>query len=223
VVVIADGMQNGHSYDPLMMSSGHRARVAGDNHDHDLFICHASEDKYSVARPLSQALTKRGWSVWLDEGELTVGDSLSGRIDAALAQSRFGIVVLSSAFFAKPWTKLELAGLFAREVHGGSKVILPVWRGVDHDYIAQRSFFLADKVGIPTGPGIEHVADKITDALKSAGLRPAAGQDQESVVQAVEPDGVPSRLTIPSTPDEQERVISARPTATMQTVVKMSL
>ena len=69
----------------------------------DLFIAHASEDKDSVARPLLQALKARGWSVWLDEVELTIGDSLSGRIDAALARSRFGVVVLSSAFFAKPW------------------------------------------------------------------------------------------------------------------------
>jgi hypothetical protein len=50
----------------------------------DLFISHASEDKDTVARPLSKALEARGWSVWLDELELTIGDSLSGSIDAAL-------------------------------------------------------------------------------------------------------------------------------------------
>jgi hypothetical protein len=71
--------------------------------EHDLFIAHASEDKDAVARPLSEALLARGWSVWLDELELTVGDSLSSHIDSALARSRFGVVVLSPAFFAKPW------------------------------------------------------------------------------------------------------------------------
>jgi hypothetical protein len=40
-------------------------------HDTDVFICHASEDKDTVARPLADALTVRGWSVWLDELELT--------------------------------------------------------------------------------------------------------------------------------------------------------
>lgn len=44
--------------------------------DLDLFISHASEDKAAVARPLFDALIQRGWSVWLDELELTIGDSL---------------------------------------------------------------------------------------------------------------------------------------------------
>lgn len=61
----------------------------------DLFICHAGEDKETVARPLSEAIGRRGWTVWLDELALTIGDSLSRHIDAALAQSRFGAVVLS--------------------------------------------------------------------------------------------------------------------------------
>ena len=65
----------------------------------------------------------------------------------------------------------------------GSKVILPVWHGIDGHYIAQRSPPLADRLGARTEPGIEDVADKITDALKSAGLRPADGQGWESVVQ----------------------------------------
>jgi hypothetical protein len=49
--------------------------------------------------------------VWLDEHELTVGDSLSEKIDEGLSQSRFGAVILSPAFFAKHWPKKELSGL----------------------------------------------------------------------------------------------------------------
>ncbi len=56
-------------------------------------------------RPLANELTRRGWKVWLDELQLTVGDSLSNVIDEALVRSRFGIVVLSRAFFAKPWRR----------------------------------------------------------------------------------------------------------------------
>src|ERR1700733_13728131 len=76
-------------------------RTSGATDTIDLFISHASEDKDTVARPLSKALETRGWSVWLDELELTIGDSLSGGIDAALARSRYGVVVLSRAFFTK--------------------------------------------------------------------------------------------------------------------------
>lgn len=172
----------------------------------DLFISHASEDK-GTARPLSKALEARGWSVWLDELELTVGDSLSGGIDAALARSRFGVVVLSPSFFVKQWPQRELAGLAAREVDAGSKVILPVWHEVDRQYIAERSPILADRLGALTSAGIEDVADKISLALKRAGVRAAAGHSPESVVQAVEPERGLSLLTIPTTTDELTRLV----------------
>lgn len=137
----------------------------------DLFISHASEEKETVVRPLAAALTACGWSVWIDELELTLGDSLSGRIDAALAQSHFGVVVLSEAFFAKPWPQRELAGLAAREIEG-TKVILPVWHGVDRAYIVQRSPTLADRLGVSTDCGIEEVADQISKAVEQTGLQP---------------------------------------------------
>ena len=56
--------------------------------------------------------------MWLDRFELRVGDSLRERIDESLAQSRFGIVILSPSFLAKGWPKRELNGLFALEESG---------------------------------------------------------------------------------------------------------
>ncbi len=41
----------------------------------DVFISHASEDKEAVARPLYQALKDAGVSAWLDEVNITLGDS----------------------------------------------------------------------------------------------------------------------------------------------------
>ena len=98
--------------------------------DYHAFLSHASEDKESVARPLADALGLLGLRVWLDELELTVGDSLRQGIDRGIGASKFGIVVLIPAFFRKNWTNLELDGLFARE-NGSEKVILPVWHEVD--------------------------------------------------------------------------------------------
>ena len=48
---------------------------------HNVFISHASEDKDEVARPLAVLLTRAGLQVWLDEGELVVGDSLRRSIE----------------------------------------------------------------------------------------------------------------------------------------------
>src|SRR5262245_33346133 len=92
----------------------------------DAFISYATEDKETFVRPLAHALTALGASVWYDEFALKLGDSLSASIDKGLAKSRYGIVVLSKAFIAKPWPQRELQGLVAREM-GGMSTILPVW------------------------------------------------------------------------------------------------
>jgi len=84
----------------------------------DVFLSHASEDKEAVARPLAEALSDRGVSVWLDVLELRIGDSLRRRIDQGIRSSRFGIVVCSEAFFAKGWPQYELDGLVTRTVAG---------------------------------------------------------------------------------------------------------
>jgi TIR domain len=123
----------------------------------DVFISHASEDKEAVARPLAAALRRAGARIWLDEHELTVGDSLTGKIDEGLARSQFGVVILSPAFFAKHWPRQELAGLRARQEEG-RKVILPVWHNVDKATVSQFSPPLADALAANTAQGIDNVA-----------------------------------------------------------------
>lgn len=130
----------------------------------DIFISHASEDKATVARPLAAALRRGGVRVWLDEHELTVGDSLSQKIDEGLAHSQFGAVILSPAFLAKQWPRNELAGLRAREEEG-RKVILPVWHNVDKSTISQFSPVLADRLAANTELGIDNVAERLLDVI----------------------------------------------------------
>lgn len=43
---------------------------------HDVFICHASEDKEEFVRPLADALRSNHVEVWYDEFTVNVGDSL---------------------------------------------------------------------------------------------------------------------------------------------------
>lgn len=130
-----------------------------------VFICHASEDKDDFVLPLAYALTERGCVVWLDDFSLRLGDSLRREIERGLAQCSFGIVVLSPNFFQKEWPQRELDSLTAREVDERRKVILPVWHGVDVQFLAKVAPNLADKLGVTTDRGIEYVADAIVKAI----------------------------------------------------------
>jgi hypothetical protein len=129
----------------------------------DVFISHASEDKVEVARPLANVLSTKGMKVWLDEAELYVGDSLRAKIDEGLAQSQFGIVILSPSFFSKHWPQAELDGLAAREAHG-EKRILPVWHKLSFDEVCKHSPLLAGKLAAQTKDVIRVVADQIVKA-----------------------------------------------------------
>lgn len=174
----------------------------------DLFIAHASEDKDAVVRPLAEILMSRGWKIWLDELDLTLGDSLSSRIDAALARTRFGVVILSPAFFAKDWPQRELSGLAAREIASRAKVILPVWHETDYEFIVQRSPVLADRLGVKTSAGLDKVADEISRALEKS--EAVSSTSPKEAVGAQGGEG-PALLSIPSSLEAQKQVIAERP------------
>lgn len=136
---------------------------------YDAFIPHASEDKEGLVRPLAEALAGMGFRVWYDEFELRVGDSLRQSIDKGLATSRFGIVVLSEAFFAKNWPQYELDGLVAREIDGKS-VILPIWHGVGKEEVLAYSPRLADRIALRTDRmNIEDLAAELANVLSGEG------------------------------------------------------
>lgn len=137
----------------------------------DFFICHAREDKDSVARPLSQMLQKAGFHVWYDETQLTLGDSLRRTIDEGLAGSRFGLVILSHAFFSKEWPKKELDSLVALE-DSGKKRILPIWHQLTQEDVAHYSPILADRLAVTTALGLKHVVSEVCQAIPAVPLPP---------------------------------------------------
>lgn len=130
----------------------------------DVFVCHASEDKEDFVRPLANALNNSGLSVWYDEFSLRVGDSLRKAIDEGLANSRYGVVVLSKDFFAKNWPQHELDGLMSKEI-AGTKVILPVWHKISIEEIRGKSPMLAGLVAAKSDEGLEAVVRKLREAM----------------------------------------------------------
>lgn len=125
----------------------------------DAFISHASEDK-DVVVALAEALRGAGLKIWLDQQVLRLGDSLREKIDEGLANSRFGIVILSPSFLAKQWPKRELNGLMALE-ESGHQVIIPVWHKIDRETLLTYSPILADRFASDTVRGIPSVAADI--------------------------------------------------------------
>jgi hypothetical protein len=129
----------------------------------DCFISHASEDKEGFVRALAAALTERGVKFFYDELSIGWGDSLRRRIDNALSRSKFGVVVLSEAFFRKEWPQRELDGLVQMEVAGKTK-ILPIWHKVTKDEVAAFSPMLADKRALnTTDHSVAEIADKLAE------------------------------------------------------------
>ena len=131
----------------------------------DVFISHASEDKAVFVAPLADYLVQQGLQVWYDAFTLKLGDRLRQSIDRGLARSRYGIVVLSQAFFEKHWPQDELDGLAALEV-SGRKVILPIWHGVSREEIVRVSPSLAERVAVSSALPLETVAAKILEAIQ---------------------------------------------------------
>jgi hypothetical protein len=131
----------------------------------DVFISHASEDKMAVAVPLAEALQDRGVSAWLDKVELRIGQSLRRRIDQGLSASRFAVVVLSPAYFAKGWPQYELDGIVTLNV-AGKQSLLPIWHNVDHAEVVSRSPSLADKMARSTADTeVKAIADEIAEVV----------------------------------------------------------
>jgi len=127
----------------------------------DYFISYASEDKDSIARPLYNALTDRGYQVWFDEAELGVGDRLLTSLDHGLRNCNQGVVILSQAFFGKNWPTLELEGLVQRLMSGEERVLLPVWHGVTAEDVRSYHVSLAGIVAVETTDGMERVVDSL--------------------------------------------------------------
>jgi anti-sigma regulatory factor (Ser/Thr protein kinase) len=160
---------------------------------YDVFISHSSEEKQTVVMPLARLLGEAGLRVWVDDCELTIGDSLRRAIDTGLSQARFGVVVLSCSFFEKEWPQRELDGLLARE-DGKNKLILPIWHGLTPQEVAKYSPILGARVAVSTSKGLPVVARAIRLAI-------AREYRQEKVVPQDYSDAMQDLAMLPEFPE----------------------
>lgn len=133
---------------------------------YDVFIAHASEDKKDFVEPLAKALREEGLEVWYDNFVLMLGDKLRRKIDRGLANSRYGVVVLSKSFFQKEWPQSELDALQIRENREGRKVILPVWYKIDREEVEEQSPLLATSYAGKSSDGLDKVVKEIVKVCR---------------------------------------------------------
>ena len=90
-----------------------------------VFICHSHADKGFVHR-LAHELNKYGIFCWIDEAEISVGDSLIEKIREGIDTSDFVIVCLSEISINSEWVKKELDVAMNQEIENRRIKVLPI-------------------------------------------------------------------------------------------------
>lgn len=127
---------------------------------HDFFICHATEDKEIVARPLAEKLDELGLDVWYDEFSLRWGSKLMKTIGKGINESRFGIVIFSPNFFEKKWTQMELDGLI-QKLNLDNGELLPLLYNMTHDELKHRLSLLSGILCRSWDEGLEKLVEEL--------------------------------------------------------------
>lgn len=112
--------------------------------DWEVFLCHASEDKENIVRPLFRSLKQAGIRCWYDEVEIRWGQSIVRAIQAGLASSRYIVVVVSEHLARKRWAQEELQSALHLETSGADTMVLPLVVGTP-DHVLRELPFLAEK------------------------------------------------------------------------------
>jgi hypothetical protein len=90
-----------------------------------LFLSYAAKDK-KYAERLAGELKNSGASVWFDEWELQVGDSLRQRIDEAIAISDYLLILLTPNSINSRWIQAEWRAVFSNELNERAITVIPV-------------------------------------------------------------------------------------------------
>ncbi|GAA2165532.1 toll/interleukin-1 receptor domain-containing protein [Humibacillus xanthopallidus] len=128
-----------------------------------------------LARGIAAALQARGYYVWIDEGQIKLGDSLIQSIGAAIDQVDFLIAIVSDNSVQSSWCQKELALAMTGELNRRQISVLPC------------------RVGSPTMP--PSLADKLYMQVGQAGVEvDAAGLDRYMRLHLAPTIPIPKRL-----------------------------
>jgi TIR domain len=132
----------------------------------DAFLSYTSEDKADFALPIATILRQEGMKIWFDEFEIKPGDSITRSIEAGLANSNVGIIIISATSLKKNWTKYEVATLKTLYVNYAKRIV-PVWKDVNADTIKKTDPGLLDIHALDTATAtLEQIAYSIISVAR---------------------------------------------------------
>ncbi|WP_084286574.1 toll/interleukin-1 receptor domain-containing protein [Halomonas halodenitrificans] len=90
-----------------------------------VFISYASVDK-ELARKITSYLSSQGIETWLDEQEISPGDSISKKINEGLKSSQWFLQIMSPESSKSEWMHKELSKIIDLEKKRNRNLIIPV-------------------------------------------------------------------------------------------------
>lgn len=141
-----------------------------------IFLSHSSKDK-EFARKLAAALERASITVWLDEIEIRVGDSLFDEISGGLTRAKHVGVILSPDSVSSEWVKREVNAALIEEISERRTRVLPIlYRDCDVPLFLREKLY-ADFRGSDTDGDLfaEQVSRLVRTVLSQAGANQGPG------------------------------------------------
>lgn len=132
-----------------------------------IFLCHAWDDRQTVAKELYGLLVACGVSVWFSENDIGLGEPFLRAIDKGLAKSRIGIVLVTPALLkslpAAGVADKELSVLLQRDQ------LVPIVHNTTYDALRDVSPMLASRNGLDTAEmPMADVAAKLAELVTTS-------------------------------------------------------
>ena len=91
----------------------------------NVFISHRRND-INEAEKLAEEIRDAGHQVWLDEWNISLGDSIVGRMNEGLEAANYVVVCYSSSGVSSKWMSREWMSALARQLNGHGIKLIPV-------------------------------------------------------------------------------------------------
>ncbi len=90
-----------------------------------IFLSHTSVDKPFVEK-LAKDLKRIGVEVWYDKWQISVGESITWKIESGIRENEYLGIILSSEALQSEWVKSELSAAWVKQMKSRKVFILPI-------------------------------------------------------------------------------------------------